>query len=76
MDLQCHWKSGKVTTIKLPSFDGKIEEWTQFSDAFRKFITIRHQGYRSSYFCDFEAAARAIELFDDNYSVGATAGKI
>jgi len=28
----------KLSTIKLPTFDGKTEEWTEFSDAFVKTI--------------------------------------
>jgi len=67
----------KLPTLKLPSFDGKIEEWAKFSDEFtnavhnnqalpnvQKFIYLRS--------CISGAAARAIEdieLFNDNYTV-------
>ncbi|XP_039309090.1 uncharacterized protein LOC105201565 [Solenopsis invicta] len=67
----------KLPTIKLPSFDGKIEEWTKFYDAFIKTIhsnqilpNIQKFIYLRS--CVSGAAARAIEdieLSDDNYTV-------
>ncbi|XP_018371804.1 PREDICTED: uncharacterized protein LOC108766798 [Trachymyrmex cornetzi] len=67
----------KLPTIKLPSFDGKIEEWTKFADVFKKTIhsnrvlpNIQKFIYLRS--CVTGAAARAIEdieLSDDNYSV-------
>lgn len=70
-------KRVKLPTIKLPTFDGKIEEWTKFSDAFTKTIhdnlalpNIQKFIYLRS--CVTGAAARAIEdieLFDDNYLV-------
>ncbi|KYQ53251.1 hypothetical protein ALC60_07614 [Trachymyrmex zeteki] len=67
----------KLPTINLPSFNGKIEEWTKFADAFKKTIhsnralpNIQKFIYLRS--CVSGAAARVIEdieLFDDNYSI-------
>lgn len=67
----------KLPTIELPSFDGKIEEWTHFHDAFIKTIhsnrtlpNIQKFIYLRS--CVTGTASRAIEdieLSDDNYMV-------
>lgn len=67
----------KLPTIKLPSFDGRIEEWTRFHDSFMKTIhnnptlpSIQKFIYLRS--CVSGAAASAIEdieLSDDNYMV-------
>lgn len=67
----------KLPTIKLPTFDGKIEEWTHFSDAFMQMIhnnqalpSIQKFIYlRSSLSGAASRVIEDIELSDDNYTV-------
>ena len=66
----------KLPTIKLPRFDGKIEDWKAFSDSFRSIIHVRpqlsdvekFQYLVSSISGDAAKIIESIELMGQNYS--------
>ncbi|XP_011061745.1 PREDICTED: uncharacterized protein LOC105150406 [Acromyrmex echinatior] len=67
----------KLPTIKLPRFDGKIENWKAFSDSFRSIIHVRlqlsdvekFQYLVSSISGDVAKIIESIELTGQNYSM-------